>query len=94
PHGMKALGQAPSIHRRSTLIRYQFELTRIQIVSRWICYLGQLQHLPRRKLPSDPLRMVCFRSSALLFVYLFGNRKGGFIRLGQSQRSGTHDTVT
>ncbi|KAK2020051.1 hypothetical protein LZ32DRAFT_6785 [Colletotrichum eremochloae] len=24
PHGMKAFGQAPSIHRRSTFIRYQF----------------------------------------------------------------------
>ncbi|WQF77761.1 hypothetical protein CDEST_02775 [Colletotrichum destructivum] len=46
PHGMETFGQAPSLHRRSTFIRYQFELTRIQIVSRWICYLGQLQYLP------------------------------------------------
>ncbi|KAK2041255.1 hypothetical protein LZ31DRAFT_17011 [Colletotrichum somersetense] len=28
------------------------------------------------------------------YFYFFGNRKGGFIRLGQSQRSETHDTVT
>ncbi|CCF37687.1 hypothetical protein CH063_01749 [Colletotrichum higginsianum] len=47
PHSMEAFGQAPSLHRRSTFIRYQFELTRIQIVSRWICYLGQLQYLPQ-----------------------------------------------
>ncbi|OHW92300.1 hypothetical protein CSPAE12_09023 [Colletotrichum incanum] len=87
---MKAFRQAPSLHRRSTFIRYQFELTRIQIVSRWICYLGHLQYLLHRELPLDPLRMACFRSSA----FYFWEGKGFFICLCQLQGRRTHETGT
>ncbi|KAF6837574.1 hypothetical protein CPLU01_02927 [Colletotrichum plurivorum] len=81
PAAWKHWGRRHHFTRRGTFIRYQFELTRIQIVKSLDLYLGRVMTLANESFHTGPLRVTCFRSS------FYWEGKGGSICLGQSQET-------
>ncbi|KAK1999150.1 hypothetical protein LX36DRAFT_491332 [Colletotrichum falcatum] len=75
PHGMNAFAQAPSSHRRSTFIRYQFAA-----YAYTDCQSLDLLPWPDTVLATEschrtPVRMVCFRSSTIFHFYFLGGQE-------------------